>query len=421
MEAQASVIVYKGPAVLERAVLAAGMAGAVLASQLLPNYPMEWRALLPLAVLGIGLWSTIGAYLAMVAVLAYPIWQLSPYLMVLFVAVAIIPHRLILNHLPLALLIVWSPVLAALHVEFAIPLLAGIFSGTRRGAVAGLVTALWIKLYAAMSGNPLDLLLLQGSPGTPAGVAARFAGAGSLDTVMLISAPFAPNSSELLGNLLQIAAVAGAGAAAGWLAGWGRSRLVLRDLEDAPPLWLRLAARVWWTGIVPVGVGAIVLGAALLLVPFAVGRPLSSLGLQNAANLLSMKLVLSSAAVLGLIGLVLVAQPLPPSARRPVPRERIKPAAPPVLPPPDLTPIKTGRFVPAWAAQAGMETPLPPATEPADENDDLIDLLMAVPAASPADDGDGPAGAMRERAGSAGAGVTPAPGPPPREIAIELD
>jgi hypothetical protein len=104
-----------------------------------------------------------------------------------------------------------------------------------------------------------------------------------------------------------------------------------------------------------------------------------------------------------------------------VPRERIKPAAPPVLPPPDLTPIKTGRFVPAWAAQAGMETPLPPATEPADENDDLIDLLMAVPAASPADDGDGPAGAMRERAGSAGAGVTPAPGPPPREIAIELD
>ena len=263
MEAQASVIVYKGPAVLERAVLAAGMAGAVLASQLLPNYPMEWRALLPLAVLGIGLWSTIGAYLAMVAVLAYPIWQLSPYLMVLFVAVAIIPHRLILNHLPLALLIVWSPVLAALHVEFAIPLLAGIFSGARRGAVAGLVTALWIKLYAAMSGNPLDLLLLQGSPGTPAGVAARFAGAGSLDTVMLIGAPFAPNSSELLGNLLQIAAVAGAGAAAGWLAGWGRSRLVLHDLEDAPPLWLRLAARVWWTGIVPVGVGGDCAGRGL--------------------------------------------------------------------------------------------------------------------------------------------------------------
>jgi len=421
MEAQASVIIYKGPAVLERAVLAAGMAGAVLASQLLPNYPMEWRALLPLAVLGIGLWSTIGAYLAMVAVLAYPIWQLSPYLMVLFVAVAIIPHRLILNHLPLALLIVWSPVLAALHIEFAIPLLAGILSGTRRGAVAGLVTALWIKLYAAMSGNPLDLLLLQGSPGTPAGVAARFANAGSLDTVMLIGAPFVPNSSELLANLLQIAAVAGAGAAAGWLAGWGRSRLVLHDLQDAPPPWLRMAARIWWTGIVPVGVSMIVLGAALLLVPFAVGRPLSALGLQNAANLLSMKLVLSSAAVLALIGLVLVAQPLPPGARRPARPERAKPAPPPVLPPPDLTPIKTGRFVPAWAAQAGMATPLPADADAVDENDDLIDLLMAVPASSPDGDGDAPAGAMREVAGSTGAGVTPVPGPPVREIAIELD
>jgi hypothetical protein len=154
-----------------------------------------------------------------------------------------------------------------------------------------------------------------------------------------------------------------------------------------------------------------------------VGRPLSDLGLQNAANVLSMKLVLSSAAVLALVGLVLVAQPLPPSARRraAASRERIKPAPPPVLPPPDLTPIKTGRFVPAWAAQAGMETPLPPETEPEDENDDLIDLLMAVPASASTDAEDAPAGAMRERTGNAGAGVTPAPGPPPREIAIELD
>src|SRR5206468_2178404 len=101
------------------------------------------------------------------------------------------------------------------------------------GAAAGL----WIKLYAAMSGNPLDLLLVPGSPGTPAAVAARFAGAGSLDTLQLIGAPFAPNSGELLGNVLQIAALAATGAAAGWLAGWGRARLVLRDLDDPPPAW----------------------------------------------------------------------------------------------------------------------------------------------------------------------------------------
>jgi hypothetical protein len=68
-----------------------------------------------------------------------------------------------------------------------------------------------------------------------------------------------------------------------------------------------------------------------------------------------------------------------------------------------------------------MATPLPPDAGPADENDDLIDLLMAVPASSPDGDGDALAGAMREPFGNSGAGVTPASGPPPREIAIELD
>src|SRR5689334_21184045 len=205
---QATTLTYRGPAVLERATLAAGLAGLILASGLLPGYPLEWRALLPLAVLVLGLWSTIAAYLLTVAVLAYPIWQLSPYLMVLFIALTLIPHRLILNHLPVALPIAWSPVLAALRLDWAIPVLVGVLAGSRRGALAGASVALWIKLYAAMSGNPLDLLQIPGNPGTPAAVAARFAGAGSFDTLQLIGAPFAPNSGELLGNVLQIVALA---------------------------------------------------------------------------------------------------------------------------------------------------------------------------------------------------------------------
>ena len=176
MEASPAILTYHGPAVLERAVLALGLAGAVVASGLLPGYPLEWRALLPLAVLGLGLWSSIAAYFAAVAVLAFPLWQLSPYLMVLFVAAALIPHRLFLRHLPLALLIVWSPLLASLRLEFAVPLLVGVFAGARRGAIAGALAVVCIKLYAAMSGAPLDLFLLQGAPGAPAGVAARFAG-----------------------------------------------------------------------------------------------------------------------------------------------------------------------------------------------------------------------------------------------------
>ncbi len=416
MEAQATIITYKGPLVLERAVLAAGLAGAIVASQLLPGYPTEWRALLPLAVLVIGLWTTIGAYFATVAVLAYPLWTLSPYLMVLFVALALIPHRLILQHLALVLLIVWSPVLAALRLELAIPLLVGALAGPRRGAFAGALAAIWIKLYAAMSGNPLDLLLIAGNPGSPAGVAERFAGAESLDTLRLIAAPFAPNSSELLGNVLQIVALAIAGAVAGWLAGWGRARVVLHDLDEAPPLWQRLAARLFWTAILPVGSAALTLGAALLLIPFAVGRPLSDLGLHEAGALLLTKGALGGGIVSALLAGILLLQPLPPGAPRRVARKAVAASVP--LPPVDLTPIKNGRFVPGWAAAAGLVTP-PAAAEgsPAAGTDDaLVDLLLTMEAGSPT----GPGAAVTELP-NAPSSPARRPAPPAREIAIELD
>ena len=413
MEAQATIITYKGPAVLERVVLAAGLAGAIVASQLLPGYPAEWRALLPLAVLVIGLWTTIGAYFATVAVLAYPLWALSPYLMGLFVALALVPHRLILQHLALVLLVVWSPALALGRVELAIPVLVGALAGARRGAFAGALTALWIKGYAAMSGNPLDLLLIQGNPGSPAGVAERFAGAESLDTLRLIVAPFVPNSSELLGNLLQIAALAGAGALAGGLANWGRARIVLHDLDETPAVWQRLAGRLFWTAILPVVSATAALSVALLLIPFAVGRPLSDLGLHEAGALLLTKGVLGGALVLALLGGILLLQPLPPGGLR---RAERKAVAPVPLPPVDLTPVKTGRFVPGWAAEAGLVTPLAAVDSAAVAEDVMVDLLTmeagataTEPRATVTELPDAPRPPVRRMA------------PPAREIAIELD
>jgi len=415
MEAQATIITYKGPAVLERVVLAAGLAGAIVASQLLPGYPAEWRALLPLAVLALGLWTTIGAYFATVAVLAYPLWALSPYLMGLFVALALVPHRLILQHLALVLLVVWSPALALGRVELAIPVLVGALAGARRGAFAGALAALWIKGYAAMSGNPLDLLLIQGNPGSPAGVAERFAGAESLDTLRLIVAPFMPNSSELLGNLLQIAALVGAGAVAGWLANWGRARIVLHDLDDTPPIWQRLAGRLFWTAILPAGSATAALGAALLLVPFAVGRPLSDLGLHEAGALLLTKGALGGGLVLALLGGILLLQPLPPGVPR---RTGRKAAAQPLpLPPLDLSAVQTGRFVPSWAAEAGLVAPLPTPDGAAVGSDYTIEDSLTTEAGTPATE---PGATVTELP------AAPSPpvrrmAPPAREIAIELD
>ncbi len=410
MEAQVT-ITYRGPAGLQRAVLAAGLAGGILASQLLPGYPLEWRALLPLAVLGLGCWSTVAAYLATVAVLAFPIGQFSPYLMVLFIAVTVIPHRWILEHLPLALLVAWSPVLAALHVDLAIPILVGLFAGSRYGALAGALLAAWLKTYASMSGTPLDLLLLTGNPGSPAAVAGRFAGAGSLETLQLIGAPFAPNSAELLGNLLQIAAFAAAGATAGALAARGRAHLVLADLDEAPPAPVRVARRFLWTGLLPIGVALGALSVVLLLIPVAVGHPLSDLGLQQALDGLATRLLAGGAVALIAAGIVVAMQPLPPGARRvpapprPVPQPVAAPpprpappaaparaaAPPPVLPPVDLEPVKSGRFVPGWAAAAGFAAPLPAAEAP-DSASDAADASTDSP-----------------------------PGPPARDIAIELD
>jgi hypothetical protein len=86
------------------------------------------------------------------------------------------------------------------------------------------------------------------------------------------------------------------------------------------------------------------------------------------------------------------------------------------LPPVDLTPVKTGRFVPAWAAQAGLAAPLPPEPLVLGDPDDLVDLLMQTSAGQGAGHG-WPAAAGRDSAPEAPVTVAP----PERDIAIEVD
>jgi hypothetical protein len=84
--------------------------------------------------------------------------------------------------------------------------------------------------------------------------------------------------------------------------------------------------------------------------------------------------------------------------------------------------VKEGRFVPAWAADAGLVTPLPVAEpDPLDhpeDVEDLVDLLLMMQAGSSEP---GP-GARVTVAPDRDPSPPPAwPGPPAREIAIELD
>jgi hypothetical protein len=406
-----SLTTYRYGAWLERAMIATALAGAVVASGLLPGYPVEWRAVLSLAVLGLALWSAPVGYFVAVAVVAYPLWFISPYLMVLFLGLAVIPHRLILQHLPLALLIIWSPAFISLHLELALPILVGLLGGTRRGAAAGAASALWFKLLAALSGTGLDLLIMQAPPGDPGRIAERFAGRGSMDTVLLLAAPFAPSSAALLVHVLQVGSWAAAGACAGWLVTWGQRRLLVSDLQDSPPAWRLIGGRFVWTGLVPVLVALLALVLLAFLVPALVARPLGGDQLAVGWDVFAPRTALAGAVLLLLAALIVISQPLPAGTRRwqpwkrpsrqphrPVARVPEPPPAPALPPLPKIDPNRP--FVPSWATNRAPPAALDP----------------------PAGGNSPPASAFNgEWWAESSRGTGPPPRPDERDILIELD
>ena len=236
-------------------------------------------------------------------------------------------------------------------------------------------------------------------------------------TLGLIFAPFAPNSSpNCSATCCRSPPWPAAGPRrAGWPGGAARA-WSLHDLDDAPPAWRRLARRSGLDGLLPARCAAVVLALAAAAGAFAVGRPLSDLGLPSAANLLSTQLVPAGRRARdpdrAWCWRPMPSPPGAPAGRRPAGGPAGAPWPPPVLPPPDLTPIKAGRFVPAWAAQAGMAPPcrrmrMPrPRTRPDGS-------AMDGAASSPGGDGDAPPARCAGRpAVPRACGCRPAPGPP---------
>jgi hypothetical protein len=79
---------------LERILVAAGLAGllyGLLSS--LPVYPRDWDMVILAAVFVAALWWPAVAYFMAVAVAAYPLYTLSLYVAVLFLAVALLGRR----------------------------------------------------------------------------------------------------------------------------------------------------------------------------------------------------------------------------------------------------------------------------------------------------------------------------------------
>ncbi len=230
------------------------LVGLVLHYEATSTYPPEWLTVLLLATFGLGVRSPAWGYAAAIAVLAWPLWTLSPYLMALFLAVTVLAHIPILDNLPWALLIAAMPLLAQGYLAALAPLAAGVLVGAQHGAIVGALAALWMKVFAGMVGLSPDLLTINERAFDASLLVERFGNANSLETLRLLVAPFAVDSTILLLHVLQI----GAWALAGYLAGRMRQSILA---ERSP--WLAVGSAV--------AVGGSIVWAGFYAIPIWLG------------------------------------------------------------------------------------------------------------------------------------------------------
>lgn len=191
---------------VEAAIASMGLAflmGIVLAT--IPVYPPNWAPVLITIVALIGIrWPLLAYTVASLAVL-YPIYTLSLYLAVLFLAIAVLLHRPASHYLGATVLILAIPLLVKYHLHWAVPVLAGLWWGSINGFWISSLAGLWGKLLGGMAGLDIDWLAMIGQSPTLAGLIQRYNGLSSLETLTKLIQPVAPDTTLLLFHLLQIA------------------------------------------------------------------------------------------------------------------------------------------------------------------------------------------------------------------------
>lgn len=190
---------------INRAISATWLSGIVwLTLGALPVYPAEWQAVIAAGVLTVGLWTVEWAFYIAVLALLYPVYHISIYVMVLFLAVAILLRPVVVARFNQTLLVISVPLLAQVHLEAVPALWAGLVWGAGGGMLVGGLAALWFKLLGGMSGLDIDLGVLISSPLSVSTIMDRFHMANSLETLQCLVEPFAPSSTVALSHLLQI-------------------------------------------------------------------------------------------------------------------------------------------------------------------------------------------------------------------------
>ena len=209
-------------ALLESALTSIGFAVVVTVSvNSTAVFPYNWVVVTGVAIAILGIRWSLLAFIIAVAAMTYPLFTINLYLAVLFLAISALGHRLFVHYLGATTLVLATPLLAQYHLHWLVPILGGLWWGGAVGAWIGGLAALWGKMVAGMAGMDIDWLVLAGHVPDTADVAARFDGANSLNTLLLIVEPFAATSTVILYNLLQIIGWAVAGGFVGGLA-WRR-------------------------------------------------------------------------------------------------------------------------------------------------------------------------------------------------------
>lgn len=190
---------------LERGLVAAALAGLLYLFLLqVPAYPTPWEMVIATAVFCVMLWSPAVAFFLAVVAALYPLYTISLYLAVLFLAVALLGQRVFIYHMGATLLVLATPWLAQVHLGWVTPLLGGLVWGKNAGAWMGGLGGLWTLALVGMTGGSPDWLLISGQPLNMTNMVSQFSQAGSLDTLKLILAPLAPDPTLLLYHLLQV-------------------------------------------------------------------------------------------------------------------------------------------------------------------------------------------------------------------------
>jgi hypothetical protein len=247
-----------------------------------PVFPPQWRVVLTALVFLLCLWKPVAGYAAFIVAMAYPLYLVSLYTMALVLAALILlaPVMAIYEDrgvLFLALLVLSTPVLAALHLAPLVPLLAGLWWEGAGSWIGGGAAALWLKLCAGVAEGPVDLWQANGWTMTVGPLYERFHTANSLQTVLRVLQPLGVRLGRVpLAQGIELGAEAPYPAPAGvyilynlvQVFTWAAAAYVVSAVLDR--LYARRVGRTrgWVLSVLSLGPGLLLIWAGYVALPY---------------------------------------------------------------------------------------------------------------------------------------------------------